>query len=206
MHKQYKRKYKDLCNNPSCALLISFACRDYFGFGYSVHIVLKHAYQWDEISDNFCDVLISGQAFEHIEFPWITISEIARILKPNGLICIIAPSMARLHRYPVHCQNYFSDGLIALAKFAGLKVIHASTNLAPIGATIDWYGGIDEDFCEDSMLVARKPPDWKPNNFDKLSYICEPADLTKMATSLVPEGRIRKFLRNKCKNTMPAWI
>lgn len=154
--------------------------------GYNVDIVIKHAYQWDEISDNFCDVLISGQAFEHIEFPWITMSEIARILKPNGIICIIAPSMIRLHRYPVHCQNYFSDGLIALAKYVGLKVIHASTNLAPIGAVVDWYGGPEGDFSEDTMLVASKPPDWKPNNFDKLNYTLEPADLIKMATGLIP--------------------
>jgi len=163
--------------------------------GYNVDVVIKHTYQWDEISDNFCDVLISGQAFEHIEFPWITISEIARILKPNGIICIIAPSMAKLHRYPVHCQNYFSDGLIALAKYAGLKVIHASTNFAPIGATIDWYGGTDGDFSEDSILVASKPPDWKPNNFNKLNYICEATNLTKMATGLIPMEMQEFFLK-----------
>ncbi|MDR1802944.1 MAG: class I SAM-dependent methyltransferase [Treponema sp.] len=119
--------------------------------GSNVDIVLKKPYQWEEISDSFCDVLICGQVFEHIEFPWITISEIARVVKPGGLICIIAPSMAKLHRFPVDCQNYFSDGMIALAKYAGLDVIHVSTNLAPINAPITWYDG-----DADTMLVARK--------------------------------------------------
>ena len=157
--------------------------------GHNVDIVLKHAYLWNEIPDKFCDVLISGQTFEHIEFPWLTICEMARILKPNGILCIIVPSMQSLHRFPVNCQNYFSDGLIALAKYAGLKVVHASTDYAPVGATMDWHGS-----TQDSMLVATKPSDWTPNSFDILNYVCEPADLEKMATGLVPAGYFTAIL------------
>ena len=148
--------------------------------GNNVDIVLKKPYQWEEISDSFCDVLICGQVFEHIEFPWITISEIARVVKPGGLICIIAPSMSRLHRHPVNCQNYFSDGMIALAKYAGLDVIHVSTNLAPINAPIAWYGS-----AEDTMLVARKLGGGGAG-VDLCNYRCEPADLKKMATGFIP--------------------
>jgi SAM-dependent methyltransferase len=150
--------------------------------GHNVDIPVKHAYQWDEMPDNFCDVLISGQMFEHVEFPWFTICEMARVLKPNGIICIIAPSMAGLHRYPVNCQNYFSDGLIALARYAGLNVIHASTDYAPFGAPMEWYA-MD---MQDSMLIGEKPLDWKADSFDKINYICEPADLEKLATGFVP--------------------
>ena len=157
--------------------------------GDNVDIVLKHAYLWSEIPDGFCDVLISGQTFEHIEFPWLTICEMARILKPNGILCIIVPSMQSLHRYPVNCQNYFSDGLIALAKYAGLRAIHASTDYAPEGATMDWHG-----LTQDSMLVATKPSDWRANSFDILNYVCEPADLEKMATGLVPTGYFTAIL------------
>jgi 2-polyprenyl-3-methyl-5-hydroxy-6-metoxy-1,4-benzoquinol methylase len=148
--------------------------------GYNVDIVIKHPYQWDEVPDNFCDVLISGQVLEHVEFPWFTIAEIARVVKPRGLICLIAPSTAKLHRFPVHTQNYFSDGLIALAKYAGLKVIHASTNYAPLNAPLEWYSKIG-----DTILIAQKTEDWKPNAFDKTNYVCEPTDLDKIATGLV---------------------
>jgi SAM-dependent methyltransferase len=168
--------------------------------GHNIDIAVKHAYQWDEVPDNFCDVLISGQMFEHVEFPWFTILEMVRVLKPNGIICIIAPSMCGLHRYPVNCQNYFADGLIALARYAGLNIIHASTNYAPVEAPVEWY----DMSVQDSILIGEKPLDWKPNSFDKINYICEPADLEKMASGLIPinkqnwyfKYRIKRYLRN----------
>ena len=150
--------------------------------GRNVDICVKNAYIWNEVSDDFCDVLISGQMLEHVEFPWLTISEMARVLKPSGLLCIIVPSMQKLHRFPVNCQNYFADGLIALIKYAGLQTIHASTNYAPVGAEREWY-------CtetQDSMIIARKPNNWKRNSFDKLEYKCEPADLDEIATGFIP--------------------
>jgi ubiquinone/menaquinone biosynthesis C-methylase UbiE len=150
--------------------------------GYNVDIIVENAYQWNEIEDNYCDALISGQVLEHVEFPWLTITEMTRVVKPNGLICIIVPSMQSLHRYPVNCQNYFFDGVIALAKYAGLEVIHASTNYAPFGATKKWYN----NKTQDTILVAKKPSTWNKDGFDKLSYKLEPADLETMATGLVP--------------------
>jgi 2-polyprenyl-3-methyl-5-hydroxy-6-metoxy-1,4-benzoquinol methylase len=150
--------------------------------GHNVDIAVKHAYQWDEVPNNFCDVLISGQMLEHVEFPWFTMSEIARVVKPNGLICLIAPSMSTLHRYPVNCQNYFSDGLIALARFTKLIVLHASTNYAPIKSSIEWY----DMWAQDSILIARKPDNWEALTFDKKNYVCEPANLEEMATGLIP--------------------
>jgi SAM-dependent methyltransferase len=150
--------------------------------GHNVDIAVKNAYQWDEVSNDFCDVLISGQMFEHVEFPWFTILEMARVLKPNGLICIIVPSMQKLHRYPVNCQNYFSDGMIALAKYAGLTILHASTNYAPTKASIEWYN-MD---IQDTMLIGKKPNDWKAKNFDKVNYSCEPVDLKKICNGFIP--------------------
>jgi SAM-dependent methyltransferase len=165
--------------------------------GYNVDIAVKHAYQWDEVPDNFCDVLISGQMFEHVEFPWFTICEMVRVLKPNGIICIIAPSMAGLHRHPVNCQNYFSDGLIALARYAGLNIIHASTNYAPSEAPLEWYGG-----CQDSMLIGEKSSDWEANSFDKVNYICEPADLEKMATGFVAMEKQKWYKKYRLKRRL----
>ena len=148
--------------------------------GNNVDILLKTPYHWEEISDNFCDVLICGQVFEHIEFPWLIFSEIARVVKPNGIICIIVPSMSGLHRYPVNCQNYFSDGMIALAKYEGFKIMHASTNLAPVNAPVSWYGS-----SEDTFLVSIKPENWKANSFIKEKYICNPANLEDAATGFI---------------------
>ena len=54
--------------------------------GENVDIVISNPYNWKEVPDNYADVVISGQAFEHIEFPWLTIKEIYRILKPSGIL------------------------------------------------------------------------------------------------------------------------
>ena len=43
------------------------------------------------LPSNSFDLVISGQAFEHAEYFWITWLEMVRITKTNGLIFLIAP-------------------------------------------------------------------------------------------------------------------
>ena len=57
--------------------------------------------------------------------------EIVRTTAKDGLICIIAPNGFKEHRYPVDCWRFFTDGMIALAKYYELEIIHAHTNAAP---------------------------------------------------------------------------
>jgi SAM-dependent methyltransferase len=116
--------------------------------GNNVNVVLSDPYNWVEFEDNYFDCVISGQAFEHIEYPWLTIKEIARVLKPKGYTCIIAPNRCPLHFYPVDTFRYNPDGFDALAKWAGLKKV--STTVA------DWQWN-DNLWCQDTRLIARKP-------------------------------------------------
>jgi SAM-dependent methyltransferase len=94
--------------------------------GRNVDIVALNPYNFPLASDSF-DWVISGQAFEHIEFPWLTIREIARVLKPQGIAIIIAPSSGPEHRYPLDCWRYYPDGMRALAKWSDLECLHALT-------------------------------------------------------------------------------
>ena len=104
---------------------------DYIGLdlqpGPNVDYVAEDPYSWKGLEDESFDVVISGQAFEHVEFPWLIIEEISRKLKINGMACIIAPSRGPEHKYPVDCWRYYPDGFTALAKWAGLKVIESKT-------------------------------------------------------------------------------
>ncbi len=119
--------------------------------GKNVDIALANPYHWRELRSASVDVLISGQAFEHIEFFWLTMLEIARVLKPNGLCCIIVPSGGFEHRYPVDCWRFYPDGLQALARFVRLDVLATYTQ---------WEDGdyVDgSDVWHDSVLICRKP-------------------------------------------------
>lgn len=97
--------------------------------GPNVDIVVSDIYNWIEIEDSSFDVVISGQAFEHMEFFWKAIKEIERILKPGGLCCIIAPSGGPKHGdADTDCYRFYEDGMSALAKYVDFEVIHVSTN------------------------------------------------------------------------------
>jgi SAM-dependent methyltransferase len=119
--------------------------------GKNVDVVLDTPYRWRQFPGESFDVVVSGQAFEHVEFFWITILEIGRILKPHGICCIIAPAGGFEHRYPVDCWRFYRDGFRALAKWARLEVLEATTQ---------WQNDHHEDgsdLWQDSVLIARKP-------------------------------------------------
>jgi SAM-dependent methyltransferase len=123
--------------------------------GKNVDIVLQNPYAWKEIKSQSQDVVVSGQAFEHVEFFWVLIDEIARVLKPGGLICIIAPSRGYEHRYPVDCWRFYPDAFRALAKYAGLELLHVETQWDNKGYTVD-----DSDAWGDTIAVLRRPKKW----------------------------------------------
>ena len=120
--------------------------------GKNVDMVVRDAYNWRELKSNSADVLISGQTFEHTEFFWETAEEIARILKPNGLCCIIAPWTGPVHRYPLDCWRMNCDGMLAIASYARLEVLEAWTQ-ADDSPEYD----ADSNQWHESILVARKP-------------------------------------------------
>lgn len=119
--------------------------------GKNVDLVLDNLYDWGEIPADSFDIVISGQAFEHIEYFWQTAEEVARILRPGGLLCLIAPSGGFEHRYPVDCWRFYPDGMRALARYVGLEVVEAY-------AQWDQAQHPDGDpIWQDCVLVARKP-------------------------------------------------
>lgn len=101
---------------------------DYEG-GNNVDIVVTDIYNWIEIEDNAYDVIISGQFFEHLEFFWLTMAEIKRALKPEGYVCIIAPSSGPKHGGNIpNCYLFNEDGLKAMAKYVDLDILHTSVD------------------------------------------------------------------------------
>lgn len=76
--------------------------------------------------DNAFDVVISGQCLEHAERPWMLVREMARVLKPGGIVCWIAPWCFQVHRdalCPYDRWRILDDGMKILLKEAGLDLI-----------------------------------------------------------------------------------
>jgi hypothetical protein len=110
--------YKDLFDNPNWK---------YTGLdiekGPNVDVVTKGVYDWD-LNEKF-NVVISGQCIEHVEDLKEWSKEFNKILKENGLVCVIGPNnYFGEHRYPVDCWRIFPDGMkFLLEKVCDFKVI-----------------------------------------------------------------------------------
>ena len=119
--------------------------------GRNVDIVPKNMFLWNEIETESFDFCISGQTFEHNPFFWITFAEIARILKQDGMVFIIAPGRGSVHRYPVDCWRFYPDSWQSLCTYTGLKVVECMFE--------DYRFNHVEDGAEwcDSCVLASKP-------------------------------------------------
>ncbi len=92
-----------------------------------VSIVLDDPYKVP-LNDNYADVIVSGQMFEHCEFFWLSFLEMVRLVKPGGYIFLIAPMSGKVHRYPVDCWRFYPDAYAALAKWGKVSLIEAWTD------------------------------------------------------------------------------
>ena len=117
--------------------------------GPNVDVVLESPYRLP-LASHSVDVIVSGQAFEHIEFFWLTWLEMARVLRPGGLIFLLAPSRGPEHRYPQDCWRFYPDGYRALAAWGALELLEVST---------DWEPHPSEDSAAwgDTVGVFRQP-------------------------------------------------
>jgi SAM-dependent methyltransferase len=118
--------------------------------GPGVDVVLTSPYRFPFASRSK-DVIVSGQAFEHVEYFWMSWLEMIRVLKPGGLIFLIAPSRGPEHRYPQDCWRFYPDGYRALAKFGRCELVEVTTDWephpdpgsAPWGDTVGVFRGVE---------------------------------------------------------------
>jgi ubiquinone/menaquinone biosynthesis C-methylase UbiE len=91
----------------------------------NVDLVMPSLYKIP-LSDNYADVVISGQTFEHVREPFKLMHEISRIVKSFGTVIIIVPCMFPEHkeqRCPFDYWRIMPDGMKALFEESGLTTI-----------------------------------------------------------------------------------
>ena len=87
-----------------------------FAAGPGVDVVLEDPYHLP-FEPNSIDAVVSSSCFEHIELFWLMFTEVLRVLKPQGLLYLNAPSNGEYHRYPVDCWRFYPDAGPALVNW-----------------------------------------------------------------------------------------
>ena len=90
-----------------------------------VDVVLDDPYKLP-FADNSFDAVVSSSCFEHSEMFWLLYLEIIRILKPDGLFYLNAPSTGAFHRYPVDCYRFYPDSGVALSNWGKRNGYHTA--------------------------------------------------------------------------------
>ena len=90
--------------------------------GDNVDVVLDGHYEWRNLGNSSFDVIISGSALEHTKYPWLIVQQAARILKPGGQVCLIAPYSWPYHEHPIDCWRIYPEAMRAIMELAGLHV------------------------------------------------------------------------------------
>ena len=64
--------------------------------------------------DNIFDAVISEAVLEHVHSPNRVVSEIYRVLKPGGYICVAVPFLQGYHASPHDYQRWTLPGIVQL--------------------------------------------------------------------------------------------
>jgi len=74
-------------------------------------------------SDSVFDTVICTQVLEHVSEPQWLVREIARVMRPGGILLLTAPMLWPLHEEPYDFYRYTRHGLRKLMNAAGLTVV-----------------------------------------------------------------------------------
>ncbi len=108
--------------------------------------VIMDSDEWDRL--NNVDTVISGQTLEHVADIPKLMASIFNVLKPGGLLCLIAPSAGEAHYYPIWTGNLSKEKMTDVVESAGFEVI--SCTISDVGPFLD------------NCCIARKPEASKP--------------------------------------------
>lgn len=75
------------------------------------------------LEDGAFDVVLSGSTMEHVAALWRWAHEVARVLRPGGLMVLVGPHTFREHRYPADYWRIMPQGMDYLLREAGLERI-----------------------------------------------------------------------------------
>lgn len=126
--------------------------------GPNVDVVMAKPYRIP-LKSNSADVVISSQAFEHIPFFWVTFLEMCRVVKPGGLLFVIAPSRGHVHG-SMDSWRFYPDAMRSLAAFGRVKLRENNTDFMKRQAgsrRLDYSRARGTNYWGDTTGVFVKP-------------------------------------------------
>jgi len=91
--------------------------------------------------DGAYDIVLNTQVLEHVKDPGKVCKELARVLKPGGLLFLTTPQSSPLHNLPWNFFNFTNLGLGLLMNAAGLeqvKVLPQGGHFALLAFELHW--------------------------------------------------------------------
>ncbi len=89
-------------------------------------------------ADNTFDAAFSLAVLEHVKDPFASAKEIARVLKPGGVLYCVVPLLQPVHGYPHHYYNMTSQGLQNLFEEMDIQQSGVLKSGLPIW-TLTWF-------------------------------------------------------------------
>jgi SAM-dependent methyltransferase len=111
--------------------------------------------------DHSFDSIICNQVLEHVATPCVTLSEIHRVLKPQGYVLLTVPFLADEHEQPFDFYRYTSFGMKYLLEdnefFEIVKTVKCNRNIALVSAhfwNTYWYKLLQTPYPIVSLLIT----------------------------------------------------
>jgi len=77
-----------------------------------------------QLNDASFDTILCSQVLEHVPRPWDALRELARVLRPGGVLILTVPHLSAIHEAPHDYYRYTRFGLQALCDQCSLTVMH----------------------------------------------------------------------------------
>lgn len=90
-----------------------------------VDVVLEDHYHFP-FEDSIFDAAMSTNTLEHCTRPWLTVKEMARVVRPGGFVLNVVPWRFHVHKEHAitkDCWRILEDGMRVLMEDAGLEIL-----------------------------------------------------------------------------------
>jgi SAM-dependent methyltransferase len=106
-------------------------------------------------ADGSVDHISCLAVLEHLSRPEIAVEEMARVLRPGGLIYLESPGLQPYHGYPSHFHNFTLTGHDALLARFGFGRIDSGAAIGPTSALAVLQSEYVRHFMPGGVVLAR---------------------------------------------------